>query len=186
MAIVQPTTGGKAPVIDDDIYTVTCTEVQEIHLEEPDQFGKTEKLQFRIVLNDIMDEEGEPIFLDPRCNRAWSERATLFKWAQAFGLDVDPTQPIDTDQFVGMEARADIRTEAAGKWPKVNDFLPLPKGKRAPLAVVAEPDFDGFWKRVRAGGFERKDVAPYVDGDLATVSRKSQAELNTILEQMGA
>ena len=33
-----------------------------------------------------LDEEGEPVTLDPRCNRKWGEKATLYQWALAFGV----------------------------------------------------------------------------------------------------
>lgn len=190
MATVTPSSGGKAPVLDDDIYDVVCEDVIERTLEQPDQFGKTEKLEFRIKLIDVPDEDGEPVTLEPRCNKAWSERATLFKWALAFGIDADPTQTFDTDIFKGKRARADIRTEAEGKWPKVHDFLPMPKMRNGKAqAKTEEPDIDGFWKRVRGAGYAQRDVMLHLKlASMADLSAKingfSQAELDKVADEM--
>ncbi len=186
MAIIQPS-AGKAPVIDDDIYEVVCLSVIEKHLETADEFGKSDKLDFKIELVGEVDEDGEPVTLDPRCNRAWSERSTLFKWAQAFGLDPDPLQPIDTDRFVGLHVRADIRTESEGKWPKVVAFSPLPKSRqgKAPAAPTqptaasngppmvtpaGDVDWQLWWREVERAGGTKEGVAKMLNVDFEKLS----------------
>lgn len=188
MAIVEPSVS-KAPVISDDIYHIICDSVTETTLDTPDQFGKVDKLDFHIrILDDgVVDDDGEPVSLDPRCNRAWSERATLFKWAQAFGLDPDPLQPIDTVDFHGLEARADIRTESEGKWPKVKDFLPMPKARSgkapaastSPTAAAGGPpmvtpagdiDWMAWWREVERNGGTKEGVAKMLKVDFTKLS----------------
>ena len=189
MPVVQPSVGGKAPELEDGLYAVTCIGV-DAKVVENDPYGNNEKLEFHLQLDDKLDEEGEAIVLDPRINLKWNEKSTLYKYAQAFGLNAQPNEPFNTDAFKGKRARALIQTETAGNWPRVKDLMPI-KGK-APAKPVAqadddtdEPDFTAFWKRVRAGGYDREQVAPYVDGDLTTLARKTQNELDKILADMG-
>ena len=187
MSVIQPSTS-EAPVLEDGLYTVVCSGVEEKTVEN-DQFGRNDKVVVHLKIDDKLDENGDPIVIDPMMNRAWSEKATLFHYAQAFGLDPDPMQAFDTNSMVGRKAQALIATEKEGAWPKVRELLPFKKGAgpspRPVLEEVVEPDFDGFWKRVRAGGYDRKEVAPYVDGDLSTLPMKTQNELNAILKDMG-
>src|SRR3990167_3616223 len=172
MAIVNPSAGGKAPEIEDGIYTVICLSVEERTVTD-DQYGNPDKLIFRLKIQDQLDAEGEDIILDPRINKKRSEMYSLFTYARAFGLDVDPNATVDTDDFVGLEAVVRIETEKEGSWPKIKDLSPVKKGKAAPKAnsnaKSAAPDGDlltAFWTRVRAIGLEPTNIAPLVDNDL--------------------
>lgn len=160
--IIQPSTGGKAPVIPDDVYPVVCDGIDLVTLPEPDKFQKTEKLEFHLRLLDVVDEEGGEIVLDPRLNVAWSEKATLFKWAVAFGLNPNPDAPIDTDAFIGLEARAVVETEKEGAWPRVKEMMKASvraASRQTAPAPDSEPTaIEAWWKRTRDVGLDRTSV----------------------------
>ena len=121
MAIVQPSVG-KAPKINDGTYPITCIGVNERTVDN-DQFGNSEKLEFHMIIEGLVDEDGDPQELNPLINKKWNEKATLYEYAVAFGLKVDLKTPIDTDDFNGRQATAVIETAEEGKWPRITKLL---------------------------------------------------------------
>lgn len=188
MPEVQPSAGGKAPVIDDDTYIVTCVETKLITVEE-DQFDNFHKVDVFLEIEGMADEDGEPIVLKPRINQAWSEKATLFKYALAFGLDVDPTRSFNTDLMHGLRAQAQVKTAKPGDWPRVKALMPLPKAQRtvtrqpvraaaslaAPGGMVPVLNPDGtlntatFWKETRRLNLTRDEVIAEFNGDVNNI-----------------
>lgn len=124
MTVVQPSSG-EMPDIPDGLYPAKIVKVKEVTLEQPDQFGKTEKIEISIDI----DIDGEIETLDPRLNRSWSEKATLFKVAQAAGLDPDPYEPFDTDQLLNKSLRVTVKQEE-GKWPRVTEWMKASQPRR--------------------------------------------------------
>ena len=132
MAIVEETAGGDAPSIEDGLYIVTVKEVSE-QIMENDQFGHPDKLRFKFLVDGVMDEAGEPVYLDPLVNKKLSKpdskmQSTLSKWVAVFGVAVIGGR-LDTDAFVGKKAQAIIETDfEKSEWPRVKQLLPLKKG----------------------------------------------------------
>src|SRR5688572_8115737 len=121
MATVEPSVS-EAPELADGLYQVECI-AAEFKRVENDQFGNNDKVEISLKLLDVLDEEGKDIILKPRINRKWSEKATLYLWSVALGVDVDPGAPMDTDWLIGRKAQALVQTEKEGSWPRVKDLL---------------------------------------------------------------
>lgn len=172
MSVVEPSKS-EAPEIDDGLYEVVCLGVDEKVIED-NQFGNNEKFAIHLRLVDVFDPDGKEIDLDPLVNRKWSEKATLYQYAKAFGCATDLQSPFDTDRFKGKRAQALIETDfEKSAWPKVTSIVPLPakKGgaKSAPSAAqeVRQPpegaavdaDTVSDWFKARLGeGFQRKAI----------------------------
>lgn len=198
MSLIQATSGGKAPVIDDNIYEVVCTGVEDVTLEQPDQFGKTEKVRVHLQLVGVEDEDsGEPVSLDPLLNRTFGQKATLRKWATALlNLgSIDDGSWFETEDLVGHHARAVVKTEtgADGKrgWPKVTDLMAMPKAAqkaatkpqegRQPSEDAAVEELSDWWKSTRENGIDRKRVMAksqeMFKAEPAEISGEQRAEL---------
>jgi hypothetical protein len=173
MAIVEPSKSD-APVLEDGLYPVTCQGVDERTVDN-DMFGNKEKLEFHLLIEGETYEDGEPVTLDPRINRKWSEKATLYEWALAFGLNVSPEAPIDTDLFKGKKARAIIETAKEGDWPRVKKLMKrsgevattgtakMAEGTTADVLHFDEkgdpkPDWNLFWALLHRHGLNKKHV----------------------------
>lgn len=174
------------PEIPDGLYLATVKAVKDITLEQPDNFGNTEKVEISI---EFTDTDGLNQILDPRVNRKWGEKANLFIIATACGIDADPNATFETQELVGKQVNVLVETPEEGRWPRVKAWSRVRAAKTTAAKTngvnQGDPDFDAFWKRVKASGFENKDVVPYVDGDLRNLQGKSQAQLDKIAEEMG-
>lgn len=189
MSIVEPNGGADVPEIPDGLYLAEVTAVKDITLEQPDNFGNTEKVELDIAFTDA---DGVAQTLQPRVNRKWGEKANLFLIAIACGIYADPDAFFDTDYLVGRKVNVLVETPEEGRWPRVTTWTRVRTGKANGAAPAkangvneSDPDFDAFWKRVKAGGFDRKEVAPYVDGDLTRIVSQTQDQLDKILLDMG-
>lgn len=138
--IIQPSSSD-CPIVPDDRYEAVIVSTKHISLDTPDQYGKTEKLEIKVSF----DVDGEEVTLDPRVNLAWSEKATLFKIAQAAGLDVNPFDPFDTDQLHGRRLRIDTEQEE-GKWPRVTGWAKLAGRQKAKPAPAQCKEHDPVYK----------------------------------------
>jgi hypothetical protein len=134
MSIVEPSTSGDIPEIDDGLYTAVIKATEGKTLDAPDAFGQTEKLILEIELLEI-DE-----VLHPWVNRKWNQRSNLFKIAQATGLDPDPNDSFDTKDLVGKHVRVMVETAEEGRWPRVTQWLKAATKARKPLAVPVDDD----------------------------------------------
>lgn len=179
MSVIQPGGSGDAPEIPDGLYTATIKAVKDITLDQPDTFGNQEKVEIQVAFTDI---DGEAQTLEPRVNRKWGEKATLFSIAMACGIDVGPHEPFDTEQLVGRKVNVLVETPDEGKWPRVKSWGRV-KGKasapaqKEPKADDGEPDFDGFWKAMNRAGIDRKSVVDYVGGNIETLMAMDAVEL---------
>ena len=157
MPVVEPSTG-KAPQIDSGLYIVTCKAVKEVTVDN-DQFGNFDKLELTLEFEDLLAPDGEPQTLEPRINKKWNEKATLFKWATAFGLEVSPAEDFNTDLLIGRVAQALVETAEEGGWPRVTKLTTLPTkmaavraAAKAPASGISEAEQDAliaWWKVVR-------------------------------------
>ena len=194
MGIINPSSSGDAPVVPDGLYVVTCVGAEE-HTVEGDQFGNNEKVELHIQFETV---DGDEVQLDPRCNAKWSEKATLFKWAIAFGLPADPNVPFDTDSFKGKKAQAVIHTETEGSWPRVQSFMPYKQASPARSTKVTEPserkpgvllpdgtvDWTLVWKEVKRLGMTRESVAAQFDGDIGKLTAMDGIDVAVWLDEL--
>ena len=147
MALVEEGSG-EAPIIEDNMYTLTVVSAVVGIREGPDKFNPevvdAPIVHINTALEGTEDDEGNPIVLRSTMNLKFSrggtyQPSTLFLFAQAFGVVPDVGTPFDTDWLKGKKARGMVRTETEGKWPKVipESLIPMPKGngRNAPSAV---------------------------------------------------
>ncbi len=172
-----PVTGArKIPTVANGLYEVECLGTEDVTLDQPDIFGKTDKIRVSLGLTGLVDEEGEPIIVDPLLNRTLGKKATLRAWAEAFGVPPTEGQEFETNWLVGCKAQALIQTEpedadGTRHWPRVTNLLALPKARanggsrpsQRPVGPLLQAD-DGaeaiskWWAKTRAAGLDRKEV----------------------------
>ena len=125
-------------------YEVECIETGSFYMEN-DMYGNPDKVRIKVRVDD--GTEDGPI-LDALCNEKLSPKSTLWRWAEAFGLEPEVGGDLDTDEMVGRKALAVIgeRKTERGTWARIEDFVPLPKSRvKAPTKPVEGadgPDFD--------------------------------------------
>lgn len=174
MAIVVEAKDASIPEIEDGLYDVTCTAVGE-RVMDTDQFGNIDKIELLFFISTLSTDE-EPVFIQPLLNRKWGEKATLFKYAQAFGLNPNPFEAFDVERFVKARARVLIgHPNGDDGWPRVMQVMPLPKGTTQKAAAgnqkaqsrpiandpptsPAEEGAIAWWTKVRAAGHKRDEV----------------------------
>ena len=189
--VVEPSSG-EVPEVPDGLYTATITAVTPIVLDQPDQFGKTEKLEVSLEF----DVDGEAVTLDPRVNRAWSEKSTLFLIAQASGLDVNPAQAFDTDDLLNRQVNI-LTEQEEGKWPRVKAWsrvakraaakaAPAPVADKSPALIKDDgsPDYTVFWREIQRCGLTRKNVIDHVGGDLEVFMAMDGPDVAFVLEEL--
>jgi hypothetical protein len=137
------------PDIGNGLFPATVMNVKPIKLDAPDQFGKTDKLEIDLDV----EVEGDVVELNPRVNVAWSERATLFKVAQAAGFDPNPFESFDAETLVGRRLNVLIEQEE-GKWPRVTTWSRIPTRKLTRRTGTGDP-----------GGAQYVPAGPDVDPD---------------------
>lgn len=175
--VIEPGTGKGPPVLEDQIYPVVCRSVTSEVMEQ-DRFDHPNKLRFKLEVKGEVDDNGEPVFIDPLMNRTLTDKgpgSTLYKFAVAFGvLRSGEIRPIKMSEFVGREARAFITTAEEGGWPRVKEIMPAIKnnGSRPSGATTAASprdsavedverhldEMEAFWKEVDDLGLARKEV----------------------------
>lgn len=183
--VIQPSSG-EVPVVPDDLYLATIVSTKPVKLEEPDQFGKTDKIEIKVEF----DVDDETVTLDPRVNQAWSEKATLFKIAIATGLEVSPLEGFDIAQLEGRQVRI-LTEQEEGKWPRIKEWSRVPQKKagkteaKTPAVVTSdgEPDYTAFWSAVNALGVTKKNVYDRAGGMEAFMNMDG-ADVAYLLEEL--
>lgn len=187
--VVEPSSGDM-PEVPDGLYKATITAVKPIKLDQPDQFGKTEKLEIAVEF----DVDGETMTLDPRVNRAWSEKATLFMIAQAAGLDPSPFEGFDTDLLVNREVNI-LTEQEEGKWPRIKAWsrvstkkasqtAPQPNARPSVVNADGTANHDAFWRAVQSLGLNRSHVLEKVNGDIDAFTSMDGPEVAFLLEEL--
>ena len=193
MSVVEPSSGD-VPEIPNGLYLATIASVKDIELDTPDKFGKTAKVEISVEF----DVDGEIQTLDPRVNRAWSEKATLFLIAQAAGLDPDPFEPFDTDLLLDRQVNI-LTDQEEGKWPRVKTWSRVQSRKAAKPAQkpageaparstsVVNPDgtpnYDAFWRVVKGLGLNNGHVYDKAGGMDAFMDLDG-ADVGFLLEEL--
>jgi hypothetical protein len=201
MGIVVQPSSGEMPEVPDGLYRARITGVKSLTLDTPDTFGKTEKIDISVEF-----EVGDEIVtLDPRVNRAWSEKATLFQIAIACGLDVNPTEPFDAEELMDCEVNV-LTEQPEGKWPRVKSWSKVGKGKASKAASrpsqaateasmkempsVVNPDgsanYDVFWPAITSLGLNRSHVIAHVGGDIDSFMAMDGPDAQVVLEELAA
>lgn len=177
MSVVEPGGSGDVPVIDDGLYDAVITAIKDVTLDEPDRFGNQDKVEIQVSFTDA---DGEPHTLEPRVNRKWGEKATLFTIAMACGLDVSPYEPFDTDDLLKRKVRVLVETPEEGKWPRVKSWSRTARGKASAPAQKPTPassllsligatgdiDWTVFWSECGKASITRQMVSDALDGNL--------------------
>ena len=158
MSVIPVTkTSGEAPDIEPGVYAATCVRVADDTLETP-QYGDGNIVRLYMVLDDVLDAEGEPIELDAIANRKLSPKAKLTRWAEALGRPIDFEAEIefDTEELVGGICLAKIIHKDGSDWPRVDDLTARPKagGKVSP----ANGSISDWWQQVRSSGLTVREV----------------------------
>ena len=113
---IEPGGSGDVPEIPDGLYPALITQAQSVHLETPDAFGNSEKIEIQVS---FVDSNNQPQTLEPRVNAKWGEKATLFKIAEAAGLNPDPNQTFDTDDLIERKVNVLVQTAPKGPSPPI-------------------------------------------------------------------
>lgn len=189
MSVIQPGGSGDAPEIPDGLYTATIKGVKDITLDQPDTFGNQEKVEIQVAFRDV---DGNDQTLEPRVNRKWGEKATLFSIAMACGLDIGPHEAFDTEELVGRKVNVLVETPDEGKWPRVKSWGRVKNGKASAPAQKAEQasciesdgsaNFTVFWTQMNKAGIDRKNVIDYVGGDIDTLMEMDGLELQETMD----
>ena len=185
MTVVNPGGNADVPEIEDGLYQAVVKQVKDIILDEPDQFGNTEKVEIQIGFVDV---DGEHQQLEPRVNLKWGERASLYAIAVACGCDCNPNEPFDTEDLVGKRVNVLVETLETGKWPRVKTWAKAGKAKAAqqtaPAAAsasVLKPDgtldTTAFWKETKRLGMTRESVAAAWDGDIENMIKADAVDV---------
>lgn len=155
MSVIQVSTAsGKIPNIKPGVYPVYCNRVKDDVLANP-QYGDGNVVKLYMLIEDLLDEEGEEIELDAMANRKVSPKAKLTRWAEALGrpIDFDSETEFDTAELVGRRCLAKVTREDANSWPKIDDLMALPESPSS-----SPTDISSWWKVTRDEGFERTAV----------------------------
>ncbi len=204
MAVVEPGTGD-VPVIEDNIYDVTCIDTEELEMVDKYSDGqKRKKIKVHLQVHGTDDGEGHEIVLDPLLNLKWSSggnypASTLYMYAVALCGPQDGDVAFDTDNLKGKKARALIRTEEPGTWPKVKEIMPVGKAGTATQAKAAstspnlvnfmgEPDWPKFWDAADklCGDRDKAKAAilPLVNDDLTNLEGMNASTVVDLYEAL--
>lgn len=188
MPLIREASTREAPeLVPENTYEVMCMDVKPETWEE-DEFGNLQKLRWFLEAQDLFDSEGNPARIEAVCNDKWSEKATAWIWSEAFGLHPSYGEPTDIEDCIGKKALAQVAIRKSKKGKEFNvveRMMALPAGRRAAAPSTPEPDFDGFWRQVRAIGKSTDDVRLLLPGQsMNAMPQQTQAELDAMLGRL--
>lgn len=183
MAYVIPQEG--KPKVPTGTYPVTCVKIGEKNLPNP-RFGDGHVFEFTFRIKDKPDENGEPIDFDAIASYVVTPLSKSWGWFQALGLKLEIDVGFDYDDAVGRSCLAMIGEKPGkegGMFNTIDDLFPLPANMGGAVRADEAADYfpDGFWRDVRALGFDRDDVKPLVDGDLKALGTLDDEGLKNLL-----
>lgn len=190
MPLLRTPVQGGGVHIDPGTYKVRCMDVKPDHLDNS-QFGTGDVIRFSLETEVLNPADGNPVTLDAMANDRLTPKSKLWGWLTAFGMKLDFSVDCDIEEAVSREAYAvvvDQPGKEGGVFSRVEDIIPLPKSQMPPKSAAkddGEPDFDAFWKAVRAMGKESKDLIPFLPNkDLTDMPNMSGADLVALLERL--
>ncbi len=172
MPVVKKETGGAK--VEAGTHCVVCIETHDKVFEE-DRFGNPEKIILRCQFPDLEDEDSDSVTLDAMCNYKLSPLSKFWSWCEAFGINPDDYEEVDTDELVGKEALAKViiqKKDDGSEWSRIDGFTAMPKQKNAPrpsqrpteasgpVVIADDPQerLNQWWVKTRAAGLGRKEV----------------------------
>lgn len=151
---------GEIPDVEAGTYMATCVRVKDDTIENP-QFGDGNVVRLYMVLNDVVDEQGDEVELDGMANRKITPKSKLTRWAEALGrpIDFDHEDNFDPEELVGCQCLIKVVRADKDSWPKIDDMTAPPKvGRPASAKPTEESDVSAWWATMRANGLERMEV----------------------------
>ena len=157
MALKRTMEEGGGLKLDPGTYPVTCFDVRAEKLDKF-TFGDGRVIRFILEVDDTVDEDGGPVYLDPIANDKLTPKSKLTEWLNAFGVAAAVGEAVDLESCIGKRALAVIGIkpgkDGSGEFSSVDSILPAQKAKAAP-STVAEMSIGDWWKHTRELGIER-------------------------------
>lgn len=171
--------GYNGPAIPNNLYTLEVRSVVLVPAEVPDHWGNLkDKLKIHWLITDLVDGDGQEVFVDDRVNNSLSDGAggryppsNYYKICSALGVETE--NGVDSDRLVGLQCQGMVETEEEeGAWPRVTRYMRIQKGQakaaqKAPTRAQepnltpssAEVDeLSDWWKTTREQGLTREEV----------------------------
>ncbi len=181
--------GYQGPPIPDDLYVLEVKGVTLLPANGvPDAFGNIKdmlRIKFQII--DLVDEDGGPVYVDPRVANSLSDGSggrfpASNYWKICVALGAEPENGIDSDNLIGLRCKGMVTTDPEeGSWPRITQYARIAKGAgtQAPArgnggsrpsqqpTAPSEQDIESakrvdtlmaWWTKTRAAGLDRKEV----------------------------
>jgi len=138
--------------IEDGTYKVTVLRVEEAVYEDS-RFGEGPRTvaKFTFGLNDILDDDAQPIELTANASAKLTPKSKLWGWFEAL-MGEPPTldQEVDLDILIACEALARVanepdRDDPRIKWARIKELMALPKpAPKAAAKGKTSAAYEGF------------------------------------------
>lgn len=194
MSLVRTARDSGAGTAPPGTYRVKCMDVRPDQLEPNPKFQTTGKvIRFDLEVVDQMGADGNPMTIDAIANDRLSPKSKLWSWLEAFGLKPSLDEDIDIEECIEREAMARVVAKPDSEFTKVDDLFALPATSATRRTAKRqdngsnEPDYDQFWRDVRAMGKSNDDVVQLLPNKKLTDMADLKAhDLVILLEQVSA
>jgi len=162
-----------AVLLEDGTYEVELLSIKEHSIDNP-SFGDGDVFKWSFAVVDEVDEEGDPIILDPVSNRKLTPLTKFWAWAVALGGQPEIGKPFNTDQLIGAHAMAQVeakvKPDGTRGFPKIVALVAMPKQRNGarPERKTESPqvqatdnlsdELNAWWKKILGMGVDRKAV----------------------------
>ncbi len=185
-------------LLEDGTYEVELLTVADFVIKDP-SFGDGNVFKWSFEVVDQLDEDGEPIILDPISNRKLTPLTKFWAWAVALGAKPEIGEDFDTETLNGAHAMAQVeaklKPDGSKGFPKIVGLVAMPKtNARRPTGGSTKPDSESisdWWAKVRDEGFEQDYVREIclatfrtTDGRGRTVSMLTPAERDELYKKL--
>ena len=186
MSLVRTAKQAQVSNVPPGTYQVRCMEVAADVLDNP-QFGTGDVIRFDLEVVDKLGADGNPLTIDAIANDRLTPKSKLWGWLEAFGITPEINGDLDIEEVVGREALARIVQKEGSEFTRVDALIPLPTASKSPAKATGEPDFDAFWKQVRAMGKEQADVKALLpNGNMLAMQDMKGDDLVALIEKLSA
>lgn len=156
MPFPMKTEAGSTVDIPDGTYRITVLRVEEVELDDQ-QFGhgKRRGAKFIFAVDEVLDEEGQPIELSAVATaEKLTPKTKLWAWVEALtGETLEPGQDVELESLIALSALGRVENEADKdgiKWARIKQLMALPKTGAALKAGAPMPEgktsgvYEGF------------------------------------------
>ncbi len=161
MPLTRTMQEGSGLKLEPGTYPVICTDVKGDTLENP-SFGDGAIIRFSLKVEDMLDENGEEVVLDPIANDKLTPKSKLTEWLKAFGVVAEVGETINIEEAIGKRALAVVGTkpgkDGTGEFATVDSIIPAQKGRPQGPVNPSDLEIGEFWALTRTEGFERSHV----------------------------